>query len=909
MNAMLEKNTDTPILLGYSGYSGYKTTEASNSNGLEGVDAVTNDELVTGYSGYKPEKTDEIAHETLVSPIPDDAPLPLKRFNSITVDGKKVDCSASWSYRDAQNKVLFHILRFDSSDGKKEFRPLTLWNTSKGLMWKNKGMPKPRPLYGLDRLAAMPDAEVMVCEGEKSADAACLLFPRMVAIACLNGAKSPHKNDWSPLGGRSVYLWQDNDQPGIDFIAEVERLATEAGATVKQAVRPDWFRQMSKEVGTACNELPVGWDAADALADGFTAENIQALLEKENGLHGDNTLFMHAPSQAAEVKKSTDGNAQAAKEKDDEAEAKRAKANELFKDSEFAVIEFTKGYKNGVYWQEPFAEDAEPKAPARICSPLIVLADTRNDVQGEWGRLLVWKDNDGHGHTWACPVRNLEINGILEVRQELAENGLSYIASSPKLQQKLKEYISSSKPQSPDRLRCVTKTGWHEGRYVLPGQVFGKTEGEGVIFQGSTVSDFATSGTLADWQREIAGRAVGNSRILFSIACAFAGPLVEMANESGGGFQFTGETSKGKTSTLMDPSASVWGNPDRFAKKWRTTTNGLEALCLSRNDSILILDDLGQADAKECGQAAYLIANGQGKARMQKEGGNRPLTTWKTFLLSSGEIDLSQHMSEAGKTARGGQVARLPSIPADAGAGHYVIEHLHGLPDGRQFADTMKAVSRKFYGTAGAAFMEALTDPVMLKEIRETIREGITEIVSLLRVPKEAAPEVERIAARFALVAFAGELATRFGVTGWKPRDAFMAALRCFNDWLSESGGAMGADEKALFAQVSAFLQAHGASRFPDHEIDAENLKRVLNRAGFSCQTDEGVSYWAESGTFSKDLCKGFNPTTAAKSLIKAKWMEPGTSRKHTQQKRIRSIGKNGVWLYIFTPAAMGVEE
>ena len=172
-------------------------------------------------------------------------------------------------------------------------------------------------------------------------------------------------------------------------------------------------------------------------------------------------------------------------------------------------------------------------------------------------------------------------------------------------------------------------------------------------------------------------------------------------------------------------------------------------------------------------------------------------------------------MAEAGGVAKGGQVARMPGIPADAGAGHYVIENLHGIADSRQFADEMKAVTRQFYGTAGDAFMEALTEPGKLKETRETIRDGITEIVRLMRIQEGAAPEVGRIAARFALVAFAGELATN-----------------------------LGADEKALFAQATAFLQANGASRFPPYDISEEELRRVLNRAGFSHITESGVSYY-----------------------------------------------------------------
>lgn len=248
----------------------------------------------------------------------------------------------------------------------------------------------------------------------------------------------------------------------------------------------------------------------------------------------------------------------------------------------------------------------------------------------------------------------LASSDTVEFRRELARNGLD-ISTGGRARQKLVDYVIGHKPLSPERIRCVTKTGWHGNRYVLSNQVFGKAGGEGVIFQGSISNDYSELGVLEKWKSEVSARAIGNSRMVFAISCAFAGPLVDMAHESGGGFQFTGETSKGKTSTLIDPAASVWGHPDRFAKKWRTTNNGIEGLCLSRNDSVLILDDLGQADAKECGPAAYLIANGQGKARMHKEGWNRPLSTWKTLLLSSGEIDLSQHMAEAGKTARGGK--------------------------------------------------------------------------------------------------------------------------------------------------------------------------------------------------------------------------------------------------------------
>jgi putative DNA primase/helicase len=577
----------------------------------------------------------------------------------------------------------------------------------------------------------------------------------------------------------------------------------------------------------------------------------------------------------------------------------------LFLKSEFILIENIMGFRDGVYWQDPHIEDDDiPEPPLFICSPLIVLADTRDSDQSSWGKLLSWRDMDKQEHTWVCPAEMLATNSSAGILRELARNGL-IISPSGWSRQKLAEYVQTFPPQTKVRVRCVTKTGWYGGFYVLSNRIFGKQEGESLLYQGVANNDFGSAGDLEGWKREVSARAIGNTRTVFSVSMGFAGPLVEMANESGGGFQITGATSQGKTSTVVDPAASVWGHPDRFAKRWRTTDNGLEALCLERNHSTLMLDEIGQSDARETGQSAYLIANNQSKMRMQTEGKNRPLSTWKTLILATGEVNLAQHMAEAGKLVKGGQMARLPSIPADAGVGLYTLECLHDQPDGRRFSDTMKAVTREYFGTAGEAFLEKLTDASTLKEITDNIRGGINEIVNLMEIPIGAGPEVGRVAARFALVAFAGELATRFGITGWDKGEALKAAKRCFGDWLSASVGDVGSDDRGLFRQVSAFLQVNRASRFPAHDISAEDLKRVKNHAGFSLISGENVSFWVEPDAFKYDLCKGFNHTVAVKSLVKAGWLEPGSDR--TQKKRrIKAIGGEGSWYYVLTDKALG---
>ncbi|QZA77291.1 DUF927 domain-containing protein [Deefgea tanakiae] len=565
---------------------------------------------------------------------------------------------------------------------------------------------------------------------------------------------------------------------------------------------------------------------------------------------------------------------------------------------------------DGVYWLDMGNEDAPS---LRLCSPLTIVAKTRDTAQGNWGRYLQWFDDDNHLHTWACPAELLAASDTAEFRKELARQGLT-IATNSKARQKLVDYVLSYSPQSAIPLRCVTRIGWFADRYVLPDAAYGAESDEGVIYQGATASDYEQAGTLADWKKQIAAPAAGNSRIVFALSVAFAGVLAEMAGESGGGFHFVGTTSKGKTSTLLDPAASVWGNPDRFAKKWRTTTNGLESLCAGRNDGLLILDELAQIAAQEAGSAAYLIANGQAKARMTKEGGNRPVQTWRVMLLSAGEIDLAQHMAEAGKSAKGGQMARLPAIPADAGAGLGTLEQLQQFNNGQAFADHMKNQSRQQYGTAGCAFIEQLCAQENLIEVRDSIRADMQAICEQFEVAKTAPAEVGRVAARFALVAFAGELATQYGVTGWQAGEAFKAAKQCFQAWYSSVGAEFGADDRALFSQVSAFMQAHSNTRFPAHDASDEVLARHNNRAGFRYEDGTGqVQFWVMTEAFKNEICKGYKPADAARILKAAGWMLEGdkeaTQLRNTQKKRIKALGAKTQSVYVFTERSLGGAE
>ena len=165
--------------------------------------------------------------------------------------------SHTWPYVDATGKLIGYMARFETEDGK-QFRPLVLIDGR----WRAQGLPEPRPLFNLPAILERQDALVLVCEGEKAAEAASKRFPQFVATTSMHGAKSPRKTDWSPLKDRSVTVWPDHDKAGVDFAKKVAKLAQDAGAASVRVVKlPD--------------VLPEGWDLAD---DPPTALDLYKLL-------------------------------------------------------------------------------------------------------------------------------------------------------------------------------------------------------------------------------------------------------------------------------------------------------------------------------------------------------------------------------------------------------------------------------------------------------------------------------------------------------------------------------------------------------------------------------------------------------------------------------------------------------
>lgn len=539
---------------------------------------------------------------------------------------------------------------------------------------------------------------------------------------------------------------------------------------------------------------------------------------------------------------------------------------------------------DGVYFSK-FGNDGKPQAERRICFRLVILGQTRSDKAHDWGRLLEWRDNDGNQHHWAMPMNMLAGDGT-DVSRELLGRGLNIAAGKGKL---VLEYIQSS--ESITRMTCTDKTGWHGGAYVTPDKVYGDNAST-YIYQSGGGAEITTgqAGMLEEWRDNVAAFTVGNSRLAFAISAAFAGSLVHPAGIESGGFHIHGGSSSGKTTGQL-VAASVDSSPDTGKRSWRATANGLEGVATMHNDRLLILDEMREITGKDAGETAYMLGNGQGKTRSDRSGNARQAKTWRLLFLSSGEITLSELLQSEGRRVYAGQEVRIADIPADAGAGMGIFEELHGFDKPAALADHLRYTTAKYYGTAGAAWLEHITQNH--RQLWDTLPEQITQFCA--EVAPDVSGQAHRVCKRFGLVAFAGELATRYGLTGWQEGEATAAAKRCFSDWLAGFGTG-NREHLQILQAVRAFIERNGA-KFQNMQMEAQH--EIPDLVGFHrpASNGDGREYIVLASQFAR-VIEGYGAKQAIPVLQAAGWLnEPGSDGLAAIPQRLPGMGLKKVYV------------
>lgn len=180
---------------------------------------------------------------------------------------------AVYTYRNAAEEAVLVIARWHDADTtrpegyKKRFTQHTIdpesgkW-TAKNPRKNADGSPRLNLLYDLPSILDDLTAPILVVEGEKSAHGAIPLLPRNWVVTTWPGGAGAVKNaDWTPLRGRRVVVWPDNDVPGIKAAHDVGR---QLGGDVAVVAVPEY--------------IPDGWDLGDPLPDGLTPDDVEAMI-------------------------------------------------------------------------------------------------------------------------------------------------------------------------------------------------------------------------------------------------------------------------------------------------------------------------------------------------------------------------------------------------------------------------------------------------------------------------------------------------------------------------------------------------------------------------------------------------------------------------------------------------------
>jgi putative DNA primase/helicase len=523
-------------------------------------------------------------------------------------------------------------------------------------------------------------------------------------------------------------------------------------------------------------------------------------------------------------------------------------------------------------WYDRHNSAGERLSPLLICQPFEIVSLARTEQGDGWSFVLRFHNLDDVEVKRAFPRALLAGDGT-ELRKALFDQGFS-LSVHGEARSKLMQALNGA--ETKNRAILAATTGWTGDSFVLPDQTFAPPSAEPVMLRHAIPgAHYGRAGSFEAWKTDIADKAIGNPLLMLALSIAFAPPLLQKLGGESGVFHFRGSSTAGKT-TVARAAGSVWGGggPLGFAQTWRGTGNALEMMLAGHNDTLIVLDELKQSDPSEIGQVVYAITGGASKGRLNSAAELRARASWRTIALSTGELSLEEHMRGGAGHAQmyAGQALRFLDIEADAGHGYGMWSDLRGAPTAKAFADALNAASDHNYGWAGPAFVQALVDRggQAINEARILRAEFEHAVI------KQGDPaQVRRAAARFALVAAAGELASRLGVTNWPNGAAMHACQIVFERWATGFGRSGSHEEREVIRRIVDAIEKHGASHFAQRRSrkteDGEPTPRSpsLEQWGWHETRDDGEKvYYFTSGAFKK-VFQGIDTLFAARTLDK----------------------------------------
>jgi putative DNA primase/helicase len=764
----------------------------------------------------------------------------------------------TWTYTDQAGNPIIQTRRTDDGEGNRR-----IWQESLiDGQWQSKSTPATRTAREAAKRAVMPynyaavqeaianGEPIFWVEGESCVDA--LKSVGLIGTTSIGGSAGYTKyGDYSQVyKGAKVVICPDRDTPGLKYAVAVANDYPDSQWLYAFPDSPLW-KQLSKDGG---------WDVADWI-DSLKGEGLS--LDKVR----DRILSAVEPKRGTKPPKI-------------ESESANRFESSIEHGLNLVSVRTT--------------DDGIKEDRVYIGHHLKAIAKVDTLGADRAGIHLEFQDYEGHIRRWTMERGLLAGEGVEPLR-ELMHRGYQF--KRPK-KAKLLEYLQSLGTDLTDKYLLSDRTGWVKDAFLLENRTYGDEFLRFRSVEPPNDSAFECRGNLEDWQINVAAHAIGNSRLIFGFGVAFGAPLTEWLELEGGGFNLVGESSKGKTTTCL-AAASVFGHPDRLKHSWHATANGLEGIAWSYNHLLLYLDEMGNGDAKTIGTSAYMLANGTGKIRANRNGGAINEKRWKLLFLSSTEVGLTQKLHEAGMPVKAGQEVRIIDIPAIAHPEHGVFEDLGRYQSSKAFAENLESASRQYYGTAFDAYIQKLIDapPEYKTKLQTRMREFAKELT-----PTGADSTIGRAANRFAIAYIGACAASHFGILPIDLPEIKGAVQSVFSAWIEARGGT-GSHEltQALSRIEHLFVTNLHSDRILNLNAQADTKDKARDLLAY-CKnglTPDETEYLVPRTVFEQELSRGVNSKALIAELQRLGWLKPMDAQgKAAHQRWINGGNKR---FYVFT--------
>lgn len=439
------------------------------------------------------------------------------------------------------------------------------------------------------------------------------------------------------------------------------------------------------------------------------------------------------------------------------------------------------------------------KGPAVVCrAPLVITGRSEDIDTGDKLLRVEWAD----GGAWFSETisRDEAMDSRKLVRLAKLGAPVSSVRASAAVQW-LEALEAENRDSLPYEASCA-HLGWagkDSSRFVLPSSGILRTD-PGTAQLAAAVR---TQGEYSDWCAAIGRHATSRPLLMLAIYAAACTPLLRIIDAPGFVVDWSGETSRGKT-TAMRVAASVWGVPSDesgFILKWSSASDvGPTTSAWFLQSLPLLLDDTKQGRRDVIGAMLYAIPGGQSRLKGTRDGGLQRTQTWRTCLLSTGEAPITSFNDHGGAVAR---TLCLTGGPMGEES-----------PENEAEARALESSLRASFGHLGPRIAAFLADV----GIHGKIRKRYHDLVELMAGEAESGVEA-RMCRYVATLAVAQQMVHHLGVPQWTGVDPIDVALEATRNGSMESDRpreALAAVVRWAAANQGKFWGRHGVSRDGD---------------------------------------------------------------------------------------------